>query len=657
MRARFVFAILSLFFLGTTVIWLRLDRSPPTWDDSFYLSNSLVMYDALTEGGLPAYARQSLTVMRIKPPLIALLPTPVYLMVGRKPRAALLVNLAFLLILFAALYALGKRYASRRAGLIALYIAGTMPLVYGLARWYLVDCGLTAIVCVAIVLIAGFGDSAGPWRAFLLGVTCGLGLLMKFSFPLYVVIPLVYLAIRERRTFLRPRTLLAFAAPALALALPWYFLNVRTALETALIAGTGETARLYRTGGLSLADIGRYFRHAFNAGTTIYFVALPVLALVFFGTLRAAGKRGLLMCALWGSPFLFLALGHYRELRYAEPLYPAVALALGILADAALERRGAGVAVYLALALPALSLLQTSFGVLGHPIELGGLLFIPPRLDYARTFTREAWPHQEILADIYRAAKFQGDERKTLLLGSDSVRFNSDNFQLAVVEKRLPFQVGATAYETELNTLIPLVDSAAYFIYVEGGWPVSPFNTRAADAVKEVRESGKFTELPIARTLPDGGVAHVFANTALTGAFVPAGLDSVTDCNVTFGGKLRLTGLSLRRTPQGIDVTYRWRCLKPLDRNYWCFTHIVDGKGAVAGYLDHPILNGDPPTSRWKEGDTAIEKRSFRFSGTQKGESYRLRLGVFDRASGERLPITASDFPLADDRTAAVVAE
>jgi len=77
----------------------------------------------------------------------------------------------------------------------------------------------------------------------------------------------------------------------------------------------------------------------------------------------------------------------------------------------------------------------------------------------------------------------------------------------------------------------------------------------------------------------------------------------------------------------------------------------------VAGYLDHPILNGDPPTSRWKEGDTAIEKRSFRFSGTQKGESYRLRLGVFDRASGERLPITASDFPLADDRTAAVVAE
>jgi hypothetical protein len=281
-QARLVFAVLSLFFLGTTLLWLRLDRSPPAWDDGYYLTNSLVMYDALTDGGLPAYARQFLTIMGIKPPLIAILPTPVYLIAGRKPRAALLVNLACLLILFAALYRLGKRYASRRAGLIALCIAGTMPI-----------------------------------------------------------------------------------------------------------------------------------------------------------------------------------------------------------------------------------------------------------------------------------------------------------------------------------------------------------------------------ELPIARRLPDGGVAHVFANTSsnrLTSA-------DIAKCNVTFDDKLQLTGLSVQRTPEGLQVTYRWRCLKPLDRNYWCFTHIVDGKGAIAGYLDHQIV------SLWNAGDTAIEKLAFRFSEAQKSESYRLRLGVFDRASGDRLPITASDFPLTDKGTATVVGE
>jgi hypothetical protein len=74
-QARLVFAVLSLFFLGATFLWLRLDRSPPAWDDSYYLTNSLVMYDALTDGGLRGYARQFLTIMGIKPPLIAILPT------------------------------------------------------------------------------------------------------------------------------------------------------------------------------------------------------------------------------------------------------------------------------------------------------------------------------------------------------------------------------------------------------------------------------------------------------------------------------------------------------------------------------------------------------------------------------------------------------
>ena len=103
MPARLVFALLSLFFLGTTLVWLRLDRSPPGWDDGYYLTNSLVMYDALAERGVLGYARQFLTIMGIKPPLIALLPTPVYLIAGRKAGAAHAVNLVSLLILFAAL--------------------------------------------------------------------------------------------------------------------------------------------------------------------------------------------------------------------------------------------------------------------------------------------------------------------------------------------------------------------------------------------------------------------------------------------------------------------------------------------------------------------------------------------------------------------------
>jgi 4-amino-4-deoxy-L-arabinose transferase-like glycosyltransferase len=662
--SRLALGVLTTFFLGSTFIWLRLDRTPPAWDDAYYLTSSLAMYDGLAEGGLPGYARQVLTVMRSKPPLIAILPTPVYLLVGRKPRAAFLVNLISLLLLFVTLYRLGKRYSSRRAGLIALFISGTMPMIYGLSHWYLVECGLVAIVCLAIVLIAEWNETAGTWKAFLLGGTFGLGLLMKFSFPVYVLIPLIYQAAKERRAWLRPNILLAFTSPIVVLAAPWYLLNFRHAVGTALRAGSSETGKLYGTGELfSLVDLRSYFSQVFNAGPALYFALLPLLLLVYFRVLPSRGKRGLLLSLLWGSPLLFLAFGHYRDLRYAAPLFPALALALGILADTALERSRAAALVYLPIALATLSMLQSSFHEFGNSrFDLGGLLFVAPRFDYARRYNRAAWPHQEILADIYRAAKFNGDEKKRLIVGTDTTVFNVNNFELAAAQRKLPFQVVTTAYETDLNKLISLVDSAAYFVYEEGGAPGSPFNKRAEDALKEVRGSGRFSELPIARLLPDGGMAHVFANVTpsrltWTGAFLSSGMDRLKDCNVIFDARLQLTGLWTERTSEGIEVRYRWRALKPMDRAYWNFTHLVEPNGGVAGFLDHQILNGDPPTSLWKEGDVAIEKLFFRFSGLQKDESFRLRLGVFDRVSGERLPITAGDFPLTDQRTAAVVSE
>jgi len=50
-RSQLLFLAFAGFFMGTTLVWLWLDRSPSQWDDSWYLTNSLVMFDALAEGG------------------------------------------------------------------------------------------------------------------------------------------------------------------------------------------------------------------------------------------------------------------------------------------------------------------------------------------------------------------------------------------------------------------------------------------------------------------------------------------------------------------------------------------------------------------------------------------------------------------------------
>ena len=178
--------LLCVLFVGVTLQWLRLDRAAPHWDDSWYLANSLVLYDSLVEEGFAGYVKKFLSILEFKAPLIAALPTPFYVVLGRRWHAAYLVNIASMLVLFCALYQIGARLWHPRAGLIAVFIAGTMPLLYGLSRWYLVEYSLTAVVTVAIALLLKMKSDCTR-VALLFGIVCGLGLLLKVSFPLFVI--------------------------------------------------------------------------------------------------------------------------------------------------------------------------------------------------------------------------------------------------------------------------------------------------------------------------------------------------------------------------------------------------------------------------------------------------------------------------------------
>src|SRR5258708_1336995 len=253
-RAGLALCAAIAFFLATTLVWVRLDRTPTAWDDSVYLTGSLALRDAQTDRGVIGFVKEFFKGNRIRPPLLDALGSLVYSVSGRTYRAAYAVNLMFLAILFAALYRLGARFANSRAGLLAVWIAGTMPIVYGLVRSLLVECGLMAFVAVVICLIAEWDESSSPGWAFLMGIVCGLGMLTKASFPLYVALPLLSLAVTQRKSVLRAKPLLAFAATVALLAGPWYLVNFRVALLTALENGSAETAKIYGLGAILSFD-------------------------------------------------------------------------------------------------------------------------------------------------------------------------------------------------------------------------------------------------------------------------------------------------------------------------------------------------------------------------------------------------------------------
>lgn len=316
-------ASLSLY---ATSAWLVLDRTPPSWDDSYYLTKSLELYDTLVNKGVGDYSKKFLTAMGTKPPLIAALPTPVYLAAGRRYRAAYAVNLLFLALTFVAVYRIARIYAGPRAGLIAVTALGTMPVVYGLSHWYLVECGLIAFVCIAMYVMAAWNESSGAGRAGVLGIIFGLGVLMKASFPIYVLTPFAYFMLQWRKSALQKKPLVFFVATSALLAAPWYLVNSRGMIATALNAGSAQTAKIYATGeALSATAIGHYLFDVANATPWLYLAALPLLAVMGASSMGQT-KRGLVLGLLWVAPLVFLAAGHYRDIRYAAPLYPAAAL-------------------------------------------------------------------------------------------------------------------------------------------------------------------------------------------------------------------------------------------------------------------------------------------------------------------------------------------
>jgi hypothetical protein len=507
--ARAALLALAVLFPALTLLWLLLHRAPPNWDDAWYLANSLQMFDSLVDHGLLGYAKGFFSALGFKAPLITVLPTPFYLIFGRHWHAAFGVNLASMVVLFAALYWTANKLANSRVGLIAVYIVATMPLLYGLSRWYMVEYALTACVAVAIAFLLASDNFDEPLAAACCGVTIGFGLLLKASFPVFVAAPLAYSLVQSRR---RGRALLLLALPAGIIALPWYALHFVATLANALAAAYGESAIVQGTGPVfALSSIGAYLRLLAVNGVSEYYVALAVISGVLCFARRqktAKGGQGWRLVLLWLSPILlFLFVGN-KDIRYAAPLLPAFALGLAMGMERALESvepfRWSIRVLCLTLVYPLFSMLSVSFAVPIRGHDAG----------YAYRYSRREWPQGSVLMQIARLAPVRPGERIRLVMGSDRGYFNADNFALAAMGARLPFEVTTVAYKRELVEVLRAVDAASFVVYKEGGEPESPFFGRFyTDLVDHVHRDPRFTEIPFdGDMLPDGGRVRIFRN-------------------------------------------------------------------------------------------------------------------------------------------------
>lgn len=118
---------------------------------------------------------------------------------------------------------------------------------------------------------------------------------------------------------------------------------------------------------------------------------------------------------------------------------------------------------------------------------------------------------------------------------------------------------------------------------------------------------------------------------------IPQSLDLV------FGGSARLLGYRLETTelaPGGdLPLTLYWQADGPTDGSYTLFVHLLGPDGRLYGQVDRVPGDGGAPTSSWAPGQVIEEQVLLRLTANAPAGSYRIGIGFYDAAYGDRLPV------------------
>ncbi len=355
-RARLWLGLTLLLGLALTGTYIYLDRACPSWDQAWYLQVATRLLYALCDGGPAAFVETYVHAFTTKAPLISVLPLPFFALFGPTEDAALLANLALMVVAQLAFYRLGAALYGRRRAVLAVALFSLFPLTVRLRHEVLVEYGLAALVLAYLyALWRSQGLRRRGWDVAL-GVVLGLGLLMKVSFPAYVLAPsLLVLAWRLRdngRAAWRrmPLDVALTLLPGMLLAATWYAFNWRSILAFAHATSWGAIAKHYSLGPIfAPATIATYWREIINDGFSVYVTALAValaLAEAVARRRRAPLKReGLarpqtFVLAWFLAPLLLFTLAEDKALRFMLPALPPVALWLAGLIERLARRAG-----------------------------------------------------------------------------------------------------------------------------------------------------------------------------------------------------------------------------------------------------------------------------------------------------------------------------
>ncbi len=639
-RSELALGLVIAFFALATLAWVKLDTVPPHWDEAHYLYEGELLYHTLLQHGPVAFLSAFSRAIGTKAPLITVLPFPLYALLGEGFVAARCVNVVFIIVASWYLFRLGEIVVGRRAALLGVVLLNTFPLVAAMSRQFLVEYGLMTLVIMWMYYLVRWQRGEEGWPTWALGIVLGLGMLMKVTFPLYAAMPTALVLARDvlRHRRLRPAMLLGLARIAVV-ALPiaglWYFRNWATVFGFVLNAGFGESAQPYGQGNVfSLRTVGAYWLHLINFGLGAYaFLLLVAVACwacwtcwINWRAWRSGNRSDAaviprdhlhLLLAWWVVPWLALTFAVSKDIRFAMPYLPALALLLGAGLAGFGGRRLAVLGPVAAVAI--LGYGHYSFGLprpAGAELRAGGLILLSKNLEWAHPPTAQRWPNESVVEMIAADAARQGlaQSKVSVMFSHFHLSAHNLNYFSALHETPVRFNTYHFQLREPASELAGRIRAQADYLLTKSGSPGADLlNAKNLEVLDLLREGGMPFHRLAAIPLPDGSEVTIhrrrergyrlwkpedYAKEHGRSPHPPA----------RFGGGITLLDSAVAVELQGARITLVWQCTAAMEEDYRVFIHVIDPGGAAYAIADHDPASGKHPTSRWSVGDVVEEE-------------------------------------------------
>ncbi|MBI4475064.1 MAG: glycosyltransferase family 39 protein [Acidobacteria bacterium] len=498
MDHRIFLASAVAFLILANFAWIAIDTRPPFWDMALHQSAALrVFYDFLDNGvaAIASVPKDSGSY----PPVYYLVVALFYAVFGKTVDSAQLANAPAIVLLALATYGIARTVMSPMGAALAAVLANYFPFMLWMSRETVIEYWLTSFAALAIWALIKSKEFSDVRWSIVFGVVCGLGMLTKWTFVIYVGLPAAWALRKNWKNA-------AVAALVSVLISAYWFVPQRGTLSAfwtqVTIAGRNEGDPSV----LSWQSIVFYIRALEG-----YQLFLPLFAAFVIGCVLVAWRWSAswtpIILWLTGS-WLALLLISNKDPRFSAPLLPAVAVICALPFDG--RRIAAGVlAVFLVFQHYLVSfnlrqLPETVTIVEGWtgPLSFHWNLYTQRYFDLWGRPARENWRIEEILQKVSNGP----NERVRLGIIPDIPRFDSHAFEFYINLHRLPVVLNRVWFFYE-----PGIKGNDYILLSEKDQGWLPHFSRDADRINNyVLNHPELFQVADTFTLPNGARIRLY---------------------------------------------------------------------------------------------------------------------------------------------------